>query len=234
MQHKSTAEFDVFARQYRDLHTDNIKSISGEDSAYFANFKVSLLSRYETSKPLKFLDVGCGDGLTEFFIEQSFPEFMNTGIEVSAKSVKEAQKRNLCRTTFILYDGMHIPYENETFDVVFVAGVLHHVGKQQHLPLMKEIYRVLKNKGRLYLFEHNPWNPLTRYLVRTCIFDKNARLINAITMRNTLRKAGFKQKSLRFIIFFPRKKYWRKLINFEPLLSWLPLGGQYYFRAVKD
>ena len=41
---------------------------------------------------------------------------------------------------------------------------------------MKEINRVLKLGGRLYFFEHNPWNPFTRFLVRTCPFDKNAQL----------------------------------------------------------
>ncbi len=33
---------------------------------------------------------------------------------------------------------------------------------------------VLKKKGRVYIFEHNPYNPVTRYLVATCEFDRDA------------------------------------------------------------
>jgi hypothetical protein len=34
-------------------------------------------------------------------------------------------------------------------------------------------------------------------------------------------------------VFFPNHRIFRGLHGLEPYLKWLPLGGQYYARAVK-
>ena len=233
MEQRSFDDFDVFADDYRSIHTQNVK-LSGADRFYFAEMKVRLLQQFETDQVLKMLDVGCGDGATEFFIQQYFPNWQVTGIDVSKRSIDEAQKRGIQKTSFTSYDGKVIPFDDNAFDVIFIAGVLHHISFSLHEALMKEISRVLKPGGRFYLYEHNPLNPLTKYLVKTCVFDKDAKLLHNGYATKLLNASKLKETNKHFIIFFPRKGILAKLIFLEKYLQWLPLGGQYLIRAVKQ
>lgn len=225
-------DFDNYAKDYRSIHTRNL-ALSGADSLYFAKFKIHQIKKYESQHPLKFLDVGCGDGATELFVEEIFPAWRIDAIDVSEKTIDHARQRLLKNSDFNLYDGETVPFNSESFDIVFIAAVLHHVDFALHQKIILEVYRVLKPGGRIYIFEHNPLNPLTKYLVRTCEFDKDARLLGYRYTKKLLKQTGLKNILVRFIIFFPRKGIFSKLIFLERLLAWLPLGGQYFYRAIK-
>jgi len=233
MNKRTFDDFDAFANDYRNIHTQNIR-LSGVDSYYFAEMKVKLLRPYESNSNLQILDVGCGDGTTEYFMHQYFPKWLLKGIDVSEESIKEAHQKNIDSAVFKVYDGTHIPARDNSIDVVFIAGVLHHVAYELHLKMMEEVHRVLKPGGRLYLFEHNPLNPLTKYLVNTCVFDKDAKLLRSGYCASILKAARLSIKKIDFIIFFPRKGILSKFIFLEKYLRWFPLGGQYFVRGTKE
>lgn len=233
MAERSFDDFDAYAKDYRDIHARNIK-ISGADSFYFAEMKVRLLREYENNNSLGVLDVGCGDGTTEVYMNTHFPLWQITAIDISVKSIEEANNKNIPSCDFQLYDGKRFPFADRIFDIVFIAGVLHHIDHSLHPGLINEINRVLKKEGKLYLFEHNPLNPLTRHLVNTCVFDKDAKLLKSNYTVRLLNENGFRVKKKKFIIFFPRKGILSKLIFLERYLQWLPLGGQYFIQAKKD
>ncbi|MEN9569588.1 MAG: hypothetical protein RL172_819 [Bacteroidota bacterium] len=233
MSERTFDAFDPFADNYRSIHTQNVK-LSGADSFYFAEMKVRLLQEHETSvSQLQVLDVGCGDGATELFMLRHFPQWKVQGIDVSKKSIDAALAKGLSNAAFTVYNGTDMPFDDNRFDVVFVAGVLHHVSFNLHKQLVNEIRRVLKPGGRLYLFEHNPLNPFTRYLVKTCVFDANARLLKSGYAVQLLEASRLLHTHKDFIIFFPRKGLLSGLIFLEKLLKKVPLGGQYFIRAVK-
>ncbi len=233
MAERSFDDFDAYARDYRSVHTANIK-ISGADSFYFAEMKVKLLQQFEENIQLKILDVGCGDGTTEVFMNKHFPAWEITAIDVSEKSIVEAKNKKISNCIFQVYNGNDILFPSDSFDVVFMAGVLHHIVFSLHNHIIKEVNRVLKQDGRFYLFEHNPFNPLTRHLVNTCVFDKKAKLLKSIYIERLLRKNNFLVDKKNFIIFFPRKGILSKLIFLEKYLQWMPLGGQYFIVANKS
>lgn len=232
MKQRNFDDFDEFADDYRLTHTRNIK-LSGADSFYFAEMKVRLLQPFEKNEKLNVLDMGCGDGATETFMQKYFPQWEVCGIDVSEKSIEAARKKKMPNTVFAVCNATEIPLENESVDVVFIAGVLHHVRYHLHQAIIMEIARVLKKGGRLYLFEHNPLNPITRYLVNTCVFDKEAKLLKCSYSVRLLVKESFKIVARHFIIFFPRKRFFSKLIFLEKYLQRLPFGGQYFIRAIK-
>ena len=91
MSERSFDDFDEFAAAYRDIHTQNIK-LSGADSFYFAEMKVRLLQDFEKNNSLKALDIGCGDGATELFMQQYFPNWKVYAIDISERSIEEAKK----------------------------------------------------------------------------------------------------------------------------------------------
>ena len=142
MSERSFDDFDEFAADYRDIHTQNVK-LSGADSFYFAEMKVRLLQNFEKNKSLRVLDIGCGDGATELFMQQYFPNWKVDAIDISERSIEEAKKRNLSNTSFAVYDGKFIPFGSDYFDFIFMAGVLHHVAFNLHDGLIKEISRIL-------------------------------------------------------------------------------------------
>jgi len=232
MKERSFDEFDEFANEYRSIHSENIK-ISGADSFYFAEIKVKLLTAFENNTSINVLDIGCGDGVTQMFMLKYFSNWIITGIDVSEKSIEAALERKLPGVFFSTYNGTQTNFHDGTFDIIFMAGVLHHVDYSLHQTILKEVYRILKNQGRFYIFEHNPLNPLTRYLVNTCVFDKDARLLKSSYTIKILKYLNFIRIKNIFIIFFPRKGFLSKLIFLEKYLQWLPFGGQYILRAKK-
>lgn len=231
--HRTFDDFDQFAVDYAKIHNQNLK-ISGGTTDMFSQERVALVCQQEdTDQAQKILDFGCGEGSTEVYFNSLWPKSRVEGIDISAAEIKVAQQRRLKRARFRIFDGQTIPFPDETFDIVFVAGVLHHVNFKYHRKQLKEMYRVLKPGGRLYIYEHNPINPLTKYLVATCEFDRDAILLPYTYLKEMARKAHFRQLTTNFLIFWPRFHFFRWLIKSEKYLAWLPLGGKYYLRAVK-
>jgi hypothetical protein len=79
------------------------------------------------------------------------------------------------------------------------------------------------------IFEHNPANPVSRYIVATCPFDENAVLIPAKELARRQRQAGFRRVGVSYTGFFPAPL--KALRGLEPLMAKIPVGAQYYTLA---
>jgi ubiquinone/menaquinone biosynthesis C-methylase UbiE len=227
------AEFDKFADEYRSLHAANIR-LSGEDPEYFAEYKVVDIAAELGRAGIvarKALDFGAGVGYSVPFFARHLPAARVTCLDVSRKSLEVGAARFADAAEFTHFDGRTIPFPDATFDVALASCVFHHIPHEQHVDLLAEIRRVLQPHGRLFVFEHNPLNPLTRHAVNTCEFDEHAQLVRAPVMRQRARAAGFAAADVRYRIFFPRAL--RRLRPLEAKLTWLPLGAQYYVAARK-
>lgn len=229
-------EFDKYARDYESLHSENIR-LSGFGPSYFDESKVRevysfLKSLGREKERLNFLNFGCGIGKSEEFVRKYLPNSVIYSIDVSHESIDTAMDRNkgLHDAVFAVFDGDRIPFEMK-FDVIFAANVFHHISFEKHQPILRDICDKLDDNGVLFLFEHNPLNPLTLRAVRTCEFDKGARLLNPLYTGRILSETGFEWKKLRFTIFFP--KFLSSLIPLEKYLRGFPLGAQYYYIAGK-
>ena len=53
-------------------------------------------------------------------------------------------------------------------------------------------------------FEHNPLNPLTRFIVRRCPLDADAHLLGAGQARRLVCGAGFTSVAARYYLFLPQ------------------------------
>jgi SAM-dependent methyltransferase len=54
---------------------------------------------------------------------------------------------------FVIADGARLPFANCRFDAVLLVTVLHHVPATQHLAMLAEGIRVLRDGGRLIMLE---------------------------------------------------------------------------------
>lgn len=238
-------EFDEFANDYRRIHTQNVKGVSGADSNFFTEYKIKeIADRNLLNEEPSVLDFGCGDGNSARYICTYFPNAKYCGIDVSANSIREAAKTcsaayakgELPRGSyrFLNYGGRRLPFEDNTFDMVYMACVMHHIIPYSRIAVVHECMRVLKPNGKLVIFEHNPLNPLTLRAVNTCPFDENAKLLTASELCHIIAKAGGRIDDKRYTFFVPRKGVLNKITGIEKNLSWCPFGGQYYVVAHKE
>lgn len=227
-------DFDRYAKDY-DLTLDRCVQFSGFSSHVFAARKVLEMRSFFSDRDmsdgaLRILNFGCGIGASEPYLSENFPTAEIYSIDISEKSIEEAVERNrlLQRLHFSVFDGLNIPFSGQ-FNIVMMAGVLHHIESDKRPGILIKIRDILTSDGSFFMFEHNPWNPLTRRIVRDCPFDEDAELVSPPVSAGLLRQSGFAKLNIRFIHFFPAAL--GRLVPFEKWLHWLPIGAQYYYRA---
>ena len=228
-------EFDAHANTYNQVLDASI-GFSGDDSSYFAKYKVRDLHREltaqgcDTSASLRLLDFGCGVGASIPYIRRHFAQSELLGVDVSEESLGEAQSRYGSFASFLKMSENKLPVGVKALDAAYAMCVFHHIDECQHVELLSQIRSRLKPGGLLMVYEHNPLNPLTVRVVNNCPFDVNAKLIEASLMVQRCQQAGFRDVSVKYRVFFPGIL---RMFRFtERLLTWLPLGGQYYVRAL--
>lgn len=86
------------------------------------------------------LEIGAGTGWQAQWLA-------NRHYNVSAIDLASSNYRENRVWPVIEYDGVHIPFENATFDIVFSSNVLEHIPHIREF--QKEIHRVLKPGGRV-------------------------------------------------------------------------------------
>lgn len=217
MSEKPTQKFDEYAESYEALHAKNV-ALSGEETGYFAQYKVDCLLRAGVDPAAPLLDFGCGIGNVT---EKLLGSFSNVhGFEPSQLSAERARER--APAAHIHHDFSTVPAG--AFSAVVLSCVLHHVPVADRASVMQQAMLALAPGGRLFIFEHNPWNPLTRRAVATCAFDDDAILLWPGEQRRLLRDAGFEQVNLDYIVFFPAALSFLRPL--EPRLNWLFAGAQ--------
>jgi SAM-dependent methyltransferase len=124
------------------------------------------------------------------------------GVDVSARSIELATRKHPF-VAYESYDGNRLPYAD----------------------------RVLRPNGMAVVFEHNPYNPATQYVVKSCEIDKDAILLRPGKLRGMFQRARFDDVITRTILSVPPKG--SMLSAVDRAFGHLPFGAQYYLKAVK-
>lgn len=226
-------DFNTSKNSYRDTIQSSI-NFTGKEHDFFIAIKAGFLLKIikkmfrqgqghqaNQNQP-KILDIGCGHGYMHKYLAE---DCKVVGVEVASEVLELAREANP-NILYMSYDGKTLPFESKTFDVVFAVCVMHHIPPEQWKNFLGEMKRVLKPGGISVIFEHNPYNPLTRYIVAKNPLDKDATLLTHHHLKNLLLDAGLRNVKSRFILFTPfANAVFRWLDNF---LGWCPLGAQYY------
>lgn len=229
---KRQVSFDDYIDNYKSEVQSSIGFI-GQEVDFFLEIKAELLVRlakknFDNIENIKVLDIGSGIGLVDKLVKSRIKNLY--GVDIEDGVVKQAISNNP-EVHYQKYDGENLPFKGNTFDITFAINVMHHVPPELWKNFSKEMYRVLKPGGISIVFEHNPFNPLTRKVVRDCEFDRDAVLLNHKKIKELFTEASLKVDDNAYIIFFPFKSKVFRWI--ESGLKWLPFGAQQYVVARK-
>jgi SAM-dependent methyltransferase len=220
-------EFDRYAEQYDRVLGEAIPEGLNDDN-FFAEYKIALMAaRSGKFKYERILDFGCGAGRSLPFLNQYFPDAELWGYDVSPASLKVAAQRLPRAKLFSDWEAI-----TETrFDAIFAANVFHHIPPEQRQQALIHCRQALADNGQMFLFEHNPLNPVTRWIFERCPFDADAEMLRLKTALELTGKAGFSSEQHGYTLFFPRPLAF--LRGLEPWLKRIPLGAQYYVQMAK-
>jgi ubiquinone/menaquinone biosynthesis C-methylase UbiE len=132
-----------------------------------ADFEAHARSRYEfepyihefagfaRSRGQRVLEVGVGMGAD--YLEWLKAGALASGVDLSSASLEHAKRR--CELAgyapdLRVSDAEHLPFPDDTFDIVYSYGVMHHSPDTQHC--IREAWRVLKPGGtlRIMIYHH--------------------------------------------------------------------------------
>src|SRR5262245_33435011 len=214
-------EFDRFASDYRQM-LDRCVGMSGESSEYFSRYKARYVARIlgQTFQGTV-LDFGCGVGVLSTCMRQELPGCRLDGYDVSAESVRQIPSALTAAGTFT----SDLASLSDRYDAVVLSNVMHHVPPEHRGLVVSWLRDRLAPAGKLFVFEHNPANPVTRLVVSRCEFDRDAILLPTAEGIARLTSAGLRLLRRDYIVFFPRALAWLRAV--EPWLAWCPSGAQY-------
>ena len=181
------------------------------------------------------LDYGCGAGDLMRVLAGLGARGSFTGCDVSTGMLDEAARRWPAGTgpapALSAQDGARTPFADGQFDIATISAVLHHVPVEDRPAVYAELGRVLKPGGRLYVFEHNPRNPLVRHVIARTPIDANAILLDANEVQEGLLGSGRWELETDYLMFMPPGLALLRFV--DRALAWLPLGAQYAVAARK-
>jgi len=222
---QGTSEFDAFAGNY-DAALHRGISLSGENKDYFIEGRVRWLHRCLTDlgqlpNAPSILDYGCGTGSAFPQLKATFQASRVVGVDVSTAELELARRDYPWAEAYV---PEAIPADLSA-DIAYTNGTFHHIPPDQRPAALQAIHRGLKPGGFLALWENNPWNPGTRWVMSRIPFDRDAITLSAPETRRLVRQAGFEFLRTDFLFVFPR--FLAPLRKVEMFLRRLPMGAQY-------
>jgi trans-aconitate methyltransferase len=224
--------FDSYSKNYNELVNDAIRQ-TGYDADNLVSAKLHKLRSLFPSlseKPFRLLDFGCGVGNLYGQVADFFPTAIYTGVDPSKDSIQKARSRFQGDANFQEHDSNQ--WEANGYDLIFSAGVFHHIPHVEHTELINKLSSLLNQGGRLVIWEHNPLNPVTQKIVKDCPFDEDAVLVPSKFLKSHFTRVSLSNVQVIYTTFFP--KFLSALNFMDPYLGWLPLGGQYLVTGQKN
>ena len=236
--------FDQVARDYEKIHNQSLPP--GVHSADFilqrAACVIRWVSKENAGKGFCYLDFGCGNGrmLKSLLESDALKPLVEQGrlrlygFDTSVESINEAKSLMGDDRVCLVSDLNDLPW-SVRFDLVISCHVFHHIPLAERATAAKILRHRMKPSSKLVIWEHNPFNPFTRMLVKMCPFDGDARLLTLNTTKTLFGKNSFRYREHAYVNVFPPR--WLRLdavSAIEVKLSRLPIGAQYWVMFESD
>ena len=117
------------------------------------------LMEFQNFRDARLLEVGCGMGTD--LLQFSRGGARCVGVDLTPRSIEITQHRFKlygANGAFMISDAENLPFRDESFEVVYSNGVLHHTPDTEGA--IREVHRVLRPGGvaKVMLYHRNSWN----------------------------------------------------------------------------
>jgi len=196
---------------------------------------------YGDIKDLICVDLGCGTAETAEYFQDKFMHIFCC--DYSSGMLEYAGKKNLKNVTLKLCQSERLPFDSDSVDIVLMYGLIHHIDTGEKIvQTFNEAKRILKKGGIVVVYDFNPLNPVSRYIVKTCPIDSGVNLdgyrksVFPTTfylgeLIEIMKSSGFMIGKREYLLFFP--KFLSALLPLERALARIPFGGMYAILGVK-
>ena len=182
----------------------------------------------ENTKNSDVLDYGCGTGASIEKVIKFNPKKI-FGIDISEVSVKKAKKKAeelKISANYSVDNCEKTKFENNSFDLVYGAGILHHLKIEKCLD---EICRILKSKGKLVFIEPLGTNPIINFYRKLTPNSRSKDEHPLVNKDFVYIKSKFTDISIKYygfltLVFFPfykspeNSKLFRLLVDLDQFL----------------
>ncbi|HHS8316165.1 TPA: class I SAM-dependent methyltransferase [Legionella pneumophila] len=199
--------------EFIDFYT---KAIGGTGYLAFRDLHTLL----ETTTPKEALDFGCGAGRSSLYLKNL--GFNVTGVDINSAMIEKA-KITATGCNFLHISGQTIPFDSETFDIVFNSFVLFDLStKAEIITCFKEMKRVCKAGGKVISIVNSDH-----------LFNKNWLTVkNDFSQNHNLRSGDIARLFLSDISVNIYDYYWIgkdysdcfQSVGFKKILLYQPLG----------
>jgi ubiquinone/menaquinone biosynthesis C-methylase UbiE len=130
---------------------------------YFRYMQKRAIGKMGLHEPVNFLDLGCGTGWAVCYAARKLHENGTfAGIDISGGMIDRAGKNAAHLKNMVFREGSAeaLPFEADFFDKILCTNSFHHY--KNPLTALKEVRRVLKPGGELYILDMTADDFLTR------------------------------------------------------------------------
>ena len=142
------------------MNISEVKELLGFEFGFIFDNINPILQELEIDKNAKILDVGTGEGRMAITLALSDYKVLTGELESDEseyakrnwfESAKKAEVDHLI--TYTPFNAEKMPFEDNSFDAIFISGALHHIGDRQ--ATFNESVRLVKKNGIVCIFEPN-------------------------------------------------------------------------------
>jgi len=143
------------------MDVSEVKKLLGEEFGFIFKNTNPVVQELELDLNAKILDIGTGEGRMAITLALNNYKVLTGELESDESEyakknwLESAKKVNVDHLiTYKPFNAEKMPFEDESFDAIFLSGTLHHIGNRQ--AAFNESVRVLKSNGIICIFEPNP------------------------------------------------------------------------------
>ncbi|HVM18171.1 MAG TPA: class I SAM-dependent methyltransferase [Gaiellaceae bacterium] len=144
-----------YGRAYDEIYAMHLarRGPSLEEKTFGASTSMLPLLTRLTAPGADVLEVGCGTGLLAIYLARAGRRV--TGADVSRVALAEAARHADGHVRLVHLDGVALPFDTESFDLVYTVEVLEHLHERDAEPHLRECFRVVRPGGALWLLTPN-------------------------------------------------------------------------------